>query len=178
MKFIKFNLKDLIVFSTDEAILHGCNCKGIMGKGAAELIKKTYNVKMFADYVVDCRDGLYNPGDVQVFSQPGLPLLYNLAIQRRPGKHAKLNFVEESIRKAVMDMTQRGIKNASITPLGCFNAGLTPDEVINIIEKYATQSKITFTLYTRRQERHDEILPAKYFEKDQLCLLKFDRIYS
>jgi O-acetyl-ADP-ribose deacetylase (regulator of RNase III) len=44
---VHFNLSDEIIKTKDDAIAHGCNTKGVMGKGAAFTMKHMCNINKF-----------------------------------------------------------------------------------------------------------------------------------
>lgn len=64
-----------------QAIAHGCNSLGVMGAGFSGPIKKLYSPEMFSEYRKSCREGSLKPGDVHVWEEGGLPILYNLITQ-------------------------------------------------------------------------------------------------
>ena len=51
---VHFNLSDEIIKTKDDAIAHGCNTKGVMGKGAAFAMKHMYDVSMYIEYIERC----------------------------------------------------------------------------------------------------------------------------
>ena len=70
---------------------HGCNCAGAMGKGIALQFKNKYP-KMYSEYRVMCKDGLFNPGDVFDYNY-GNGHIYNLGTQVSWKTKARLEYV-------------------------------------------------------------------------------------
>ena len=153
------NETDSIYVARDEAIAHGCNTRGIMGTGAAYALKERFGLEMFVEYRTACELETFQPGDVMVYhSHEDTSTLYNLAIQGKPGKHAKMTHVQTTLAKLREILLKEHTKTLAITPLGTRNGGLDYDEVVSEIEKAFAGADITVTIYSRKhQERIDRI---------------------
>ncbi|MGM5487638.1 MAG: macro domain-containing protein [Nanobdellota archaeon] len=145
---MRINNRDYVVDSTAEAIAHGCNCKGIMGKGAALGIRRFYDDTMYREYLKRCELGLFTPGTLYSYREPDKPILYNLAIQNNPGKKAKLVHVQSCLEKLVEDLENHDIHTLGITPLGAHNGGLSQADVINCIRERFSGTSVDVTIYT------------------------------
>lgn len=147
---MKINEQDYIVETNAEAIAHGCNAKGIMGKGAAFGISRFYDIDMFLDYRNKCESGFFRPGRIYSYEEPGKPILYNLAIQNKPGRNAKMHHVSSCLEKLAREMSDRGISSLAITPLGCHNGGLNMEEILDSIGNHL--SGFDVTVYTAKDQ--------------------------
>jgi O-acetyl-ADP-ribose deacetylase (regulator of RNase III) len=171
---VYFNMTDEIVKTTDDAISHGCNTKGVMGRGAAFAIKQMYDVSMYIDYIERCSSGMLKPGDAYRYKQEGLPILYNLAIQSKPGRHASIISVHNSLKKLSDLVEEDNIKSLSITPIGAINGGLESERVINEIYTAFQGTPIIINIYMNpRQEAFEMLLNKGVIpETDYLDSLK------
>ena len=121
-----------------DAIAHGCNCVGIMGKGIALSIRHAYGEAMHADYRLRCMNGEFRPGDAYrwVPRPAKRPDLFNLATQYYPGANATVEAVLTSVMRmcsqaeATMAATYhpRPIR-IGIPRIGCGLGGLEWGEV-------------------------------------------------
>ncbi|MFP4423742.1 MAG: hypothetical protein ACLFP2_00765 [Candidatus Woesearchaeota archaeon] len=147
---MKINEKDYIVETDAEAIAHGCNAKGVMGKGAAFGISRFYSIDMYLDYKNKCELGFFKPGGVYSYEESGKPILYNLGIQNKPGKNAKMHHISGCLEKLAKNMEEKGISFLAITPLGCHNGGLNMEEVLDSIGYHL--SGFDVTVYTAKDQ--------------------------
>src|SRR5512141_2670107 len=76
---IHFISGDLLAAQDVDAIAHGCNCAGAMGKGIALAIRRRWP-EMYQEYRQHCRDGKFRLGDVFVWESK--PLVFNLGTQQ------------------------------------------------------------------------------------------------
>lgn len=157
------NETDSIYVAQDEAIAHGCNTRGIMGAGAAYALKERYGLDMFQAYRDACELETFQLGDVMIYRFPQDPsTLYNLAIQTKPGKHAKITHVQSTLARLREMLLKEQVKSLAITPLGTRNGGLNYDEVVSEIEKTFVDTDITVTVYARKhQERFNKVFSLK-----------------
>ena len=141
-----------IADSTAAALAHGCNTRGVMGVGAALAIRTRYSERMFLDYVQRCREGTFRPGDVYAYEEPGQPVLYNLGIQPRPGKHARLEWVDQCLSVLASDVVSRRLPSLSITPLGSVHGGLDRPLVVERIAAVFGALDVDVTIHTHPEQ--------------------------
>lgn len=149
---IIYNYGDLITTSKDDAIAHGCNTMGVMGVGAALALKNFYDAPMYADYVHRSKNGLFLPGDILKYQEDNKPILYNLGIQTKPGKFAKIDYIKKSLYNLIEQANKDKITSLSITPLGTVNGGLNIDEVIDTMTNSLQDANFDITIYHRKDQ--------------------------
>jgi len=123
MKFKKQNLVDL----KQGIILHGVNCKGVMGAGLAKTLKDKWNVV----YSVYRANGIGNAllGSVHTIQvEPGLYVLNGytqLDYGRGPGvRYADVDAVKRVLETSTVFAEHMKIPNIHIPILGCGLGGL------------------------------------------------------
>ena len=71
---------DLFSQANLDALAHGCNCAGAMGKGIAVEFRKRFP-KMYAEYKKRCRDETFSLGDIFCWHDEAVTV-FNLGTQR------------------------------------------------------------------------------------------------
>lgn len=136
----------------DDAIGHGCNIDGVMGAGVAKIVRRQWP-ELYTGYRWRCLHGKFPTGGFWAYeaeatgTQPGR-VVYNLASQDRPGRHASLRWVEESMRHALRDAEKRGVVTFGIPRIGCGIGGLNWDDVRPVLACMAENTTVTLTVYT------------------------------
>jgi O-acetyl-ADP-ribose deacetylase (regulator of RNase III) len=116
------------LFTSDApALAHGCNVDGKMGAGVAYVVRRDYP-DVYQEYAEACRESDFKPGAVLpvLTSRPsGEPVwLLNLATQDRPGPHARLEWIETSVRDALLFCQEQGFDQLATVRLGSGIGGL------------------------------------------------------
>jgi len=136
------------LFSTEApAIAQGCNCQGLMGAGIAVQFQRRYP-EMYQEYRTRCKTGLFNPGDVWAWKEEGVPgakLILNLGTQDYPGPHARTEWLEEALKKA---LALPGLTSVALPRIGCGLGGLEWEKVQEVIERLGKSSSVTLIVYT------------------------------
>ena len=105
---------------------HGVNCRGVGGGLAATVFQKL--PEMASIYRYACKDGL-EPGDMVPYEADDGTYWYNLATQREPGPDAKVEWIVESLNKAVDHATAKGVATLTIPCIGAGIGGLNWGDV-------------------------------------------------
>lgn len=129
-----------------DAVAHGVNCKGVMGKGVALAFAQRYP-DMKKHYVALCEQRLMSPGRCDVWVG-GHTYVYNLATQNRPGPDAKLRWVAESVASMLQHAEDHGVGRIGIPRIGCGIGGLQWVEVRMILELLALESTVDLVVYS------------------------------
>lgn len=136
---------------TDDAVGHGCNTDGVMGSGIAKTVRGLWP-EMYTEYRRQCLHGQFPPGGFWAYKadasedQPGR-IVYNLATQDRPGRHARLEWVESSMRHALVDAAGRGVESFGIPLIGCGIGGLGWGHVRPVLIALVANYPIDLTVY-------------------------------
>lgn len=96
-----------IFTTTQPALGHGVNIRGVMGAGIAKTVRQNYP-DVYKLYREKCQTREFGVGEVlPVFSVQGDPnrWIFNLSTQDDPGPSARYEWVEASVRKS-LDLVQ------------------------------------------------------------------------
>jgi O-acetyl-ADP-ribose deacetylase (regulator of RNase III) len=132
------------------ALLQGVNIKGLMGAGIAVGFRERWPL-MYEKYKELCAAGELQPGGLFVWDG-GDQVVYNAASQDLPGKHARLEWLEESVAAALADAAERGFPELSMPRVGCGIAGLTWAEVKPVLEKLSDDAGLTIQVWARAED--------------------------
>ena len=110
---------------------HGCNCAGVMGKGIALQFKNKYP-KMYSEYRVMCKTGLFNPGDVFDYNY-GNGHIYNLGTQVSWKTKARLEYVENSVGRMLELASSDNVTKIALPAIGAGFGGLNWNDVKEIL---------------------------------------------
>ncbi len=126
------------------ALAHGCNCAGTMGAGLAKEIRRRWP-PLYRLYRTECRTGRFLPGDVLVW--PGPPIVYNLAVQLRPGPTASLAAIEVAVAR-MLDLAEAdGVSEIGMPRIGCHPGGLRWAEVGPVLDDLAAASTVDLVIF-------------------------------
>lgn len=112
---------------------HGCNCAGAMGKGIALQFKNKYP-KMYSEYRVMCKDGLFNPGDVFDYNY-GNGHIYNLGTQVSWKTKARLEYIENAVRRMLELAASDNVTKIALPAIGAGLGGLNWNDVKAILNR-------------------------------------------
>lgn len=135
------------IFTSDAiAIGHGVNTHGVMGHGIAVEFRKRWP-EMYQDYRKLCLNfGLF-PGGVFVWVEKGRQVL-NIASQNRPGKDARIEWLEAGIKMALDHCDTMNIPVLALPRIGSGVGGLNAEDVEAVLEKQAAAHTCDIELWT------------------------------
>lgn len=90
-------VKGDLFFARDlDALAHGCNCVGAMGKGIATEFRRRFPA-MYTEYKQRCLRGQFRLGDVFMWTD-GTTTIFNLGTQRTWRTKASLDAVRSALQ--------------------------------------------------------------------------------
>lgn len=123
------------LFTSDApGLAHGCNTEGRMGAGIAAQFRARHP-EMYRHYADLCRAGDLIPGEVFMWVPNDGPVIFNLASQDDPGPHARLEWVDRSVRYALYEADAKGIERIALPRVGCGIGGLDWADVKRVLKK-------------------------------------------
>jgi O-acetyl-ADP-ribose deacetylase (regulator of RNase III) len=128
------------------ALAHGCNCSGVMGAGVARDVRRRWPA-LYGLYRSACRTGGFLPGDVLVW--PGPPVVYNLAIQLRPGPMASRAAIEVAVARMLDLAEAEGVTEIGMPRIGCGPGGLRWAEVGPALDDLAAASAVDLVVFEK-----------------------------
>lgn len=128
-----------------DAIGHGCNCAGAMGKGIAVEFKKRFPA-MYREYKQRCADGAFGLGDV-FFWEDGDTRVFNLGTQKTWRSGAVMSAIESSVERMLAIAEERGVGRIGLPRIGAGLGGLKWSEVRHAIETKAAASKVELVVF-------------------------------
>lgn len=128
------------------ALAHGCNCSGTMGAGLARDIRRRWP-PLYRLYRDACRTGGFLPGDVLVW--PGPPVVYNLAVQLRPGPTASPAAIEVAVARMLDLAETEGVTEIGMPRIGCGPGGLRWAEVGPVLDDLAAASAVDLVVFDK-----------------------------
>lgn len=144
-KEIEGNLLDMFDDGKFDAIIHGANCKNIMGGGIAAQIKDRYPQAFYADKYYPLpgseRLGCYSVSHKRTIGG-GMHLIFNLYSQNHLGAHADLTAIKLGLRKIAIAYTGM-LRHIGLPLIGCGIGGLSWDDVSLIVVKELKDFEIT-----------------------------------
>jgi O-acetyl-ADP-ribose deacetylase (regulator of RNase III) len=145
------------VFDTElPAIAHGVNVDGIMGAGFARLIRSKYP-EVHAAYWQVCADKRLHPGQMlPLQGEDGIWIL-NAASQDRPGRNARLEWVEQSLTQAFRFSEFKKLEGFAMVRIGAKIGGLVWADVFEITKRVASDfPNIRLEIWTLPQDLAEE----------------------
>lgn len=139
MAFLTLRQGDLF-FSGARAVAHGVNIRGFMGAGVAKEFRVRYP-SMYEEYRELCLGGGLRAGQMFPWLNPrDGNWVYNLASQDEPGRYARLEWVESSVRAMVDHASVHGVGMVAMPCIGCGIGGLGWPEVERVLSRVARDS--------------------------------------
>jgi O-acetyl-ADP-ribose deacetylase (regulator of RNase III) len=115
-----------------EALVNTVNTEGVMGKGIALQFKKKYP-EMFQAYQRACKEGLVQPGRMQVYERREMinpRYIINFPTKRHWRSPSRIEDIKAGLKSLAEEIRKRHIKSIALPPLGCGNGGLDWSEVL------------------------------------------------
>lgn len=144
---VEFRVGDLFADDYLPSLAHGCNCAGSMGRGIAIEFRRRWPA-MYDAYRTECKKGRFRPGDVFAWTADD-KTIFNLATQPLPRPSAQLEYIEQSLRKAVGIAESRSIPVIGMPKVGAGYGGLDWPSVKGIIEAIASETPVVLVVYER-----------------------------
>lgn len=120
-----------------EAIVNTVNCVGVMGRGIALQVKKSFP-ENFKAYAAACKRGEVEPGKMFVFETGQLAnprYIMNFPTKRHWKGKSRIEDIESGLVALVNEVRVRGILSIALPPLGCGLGGLDWTDVRPRIER-------------------------------------------
>jgi O-acetyl-ADP-ribose deacetylase (regulator of RNase III) len=122
---------DLFGASGLDALAHGCNCAGAMGKGIAVEFRKRFP-EMYAEYKERCARGRFNLGDVFAWTHEHITV-FNLGTQKTWRTKADLIAVKAALEAMIQLAEQAGIRRVGLPRIGAGLGGLAWQDVRSVL---------------------------------------------
>lgn len=141
------------LFSSSQPVLaQGVNVFGVMGAGIAVIFKQR-SEEMFLSYAEACRSGELQAGGLHVFQEPEGTWIFNLASQDKPGKYARLEWFESSLRKAASVAVSQNLSGIALPRIGAGIGGLNWDDCLTIVNQVALENPtVDFEVWTHPKD--------------------------
>lgn len=143
---IKHRSGDLFASQDLDALAHGCNCAGTMGRGIAVEFKRRWP-EMYSEYRARCLDGRFTPGDLFVWDEPGLTV-YNLGTQPHWRSPAELPAIDSAVRKMIDHAVANGIRTIGMPRIGAGLGRLSWPQVEAVVGAALGTRKITIIVHS------------------------------
>jgi O-acetyl-ADP-ribose deacetylase (regulator of RNase III) len=135
------------LFDSDAtAIGHGVNIDGLMGAGIAKQYARLFP-QMYLNYRALCNARNLHAGEVYVHQTPNLTI-YNIASQDRPGRNARLEWLEAGVDAALWHAADMGHSILALPRIGCGIGGLLWQDVRLILERLDGLYSTTLEIWT------------------------------
>ena len=141
---IEFVKGDLFASSLP-AVAHGCNCAGAMGKGIAVMFKKKFP-RMFEEYKIRCKEGLFLPGDVFTWQEDGLTV-FNLGTQKSWRSKATIPAVKAAVEKMLTEAEKEGLDIIGLPRIGAGLGQLEWESVKDILTEASQDTPIRLMVF-------------------------------
>jgi O-acetyl-ADP-ribose deacetylase (regulator of RNase III) len=116
-----------------QALAHGCNCLGSMGKGIATGFRDRYPA-MYREFRRRCKADPreFNPGDCMLWKEDDRPWVFNLATQRGY-KGATFEAIEAALTSMRRQAEKESVRSIAMPRIGAGYGGLDWDKVKEVI---------------------------------------------
>jgi O-acetyl-ADP-ribose deacetylase (regulator of RNase III) len=128
-----------------QALAHGCNCAGAMGKGIAVEFRKRWP-DMYDRYRELCRNRKFNPGNLFVWTTEDL-IIYNLGTQRTWRTKASPEAIALAVQRMVDHARKHDIGSIAMPKIGAGLGGLDWREVRIILDR-VIPDEVDVTVYS------------------------------
>lgn len=132
--------------TTAPAIGHGVNVDGRMGAGIAVQFRTLFP-EMHRQYIAVCGAGYLEPGEVFYYSHPQFGI-YNIASQDRPGKNARIEWLEDGLRATISHAEGLNYDRVALPHIGCGIGGLSLNDVRPLLLDVEAGTSVQFELWT------------------------------
>lgn len=123
------------IFNSDAmAVVNTVNCVGAMGKGIALDFKLRFP-EMFKEYQKICFKHILKPGQILPYRK-SKPIILNFAIKDDWKEPSKVEWVEETLQKFVLNYKTMGITSIAFPWMGAMNGGIPLETIKELTRKY------------------------------------------
>lgn len=123
------------IFNSDAmAVVNTVNCVGAMGKGIALDFKLRFP-EMFKEYQKICFKHILKPGQILPYRK-SKPIILNFAIKDDWKDPSKVEWVEETLQKFVLNYKTMGITSIAFPWMGAMNGGIPLETIKELTRKY------------------------------------------
>ncbi|MFD3706273.1 macro domain-containing protein [Nocardia sp. NPDC058658] len=129
-----------------DALGHGCNCAGVMGRGIATEFKRRWP-PMYDEYRVRCRDGRFTPGSLFVWQTDGLTI-YNLGTQSTWRRNATISAIASSVGLMLDHADEVNLQRIGIPRIGAGLGGLDWPDVEGAIMPLIDTSDVEVIVFS------------------------------
>jgi O-acetyl-ADP-ribose deacetylase (regulator of RNase III) len=136
---------DLFAYPDLDALGHGCNCAGAMGKGIAVEFRTRFPA-MYAEYNRRCKEGRFQLGDVFEWSE-GDRVIYNLGTQKTWRTKAQLGDVETALGRMVKLAEARGVRRLGLPRIGAGLGALPWATVRSTLEALGMATSVELVVF-------------------------------
>jgi O-acetyl-ADP-ribose deacetylase (regulator of RNase III) len=133
---IEYRTGDLFTTPDVDALAHGCNCAGAMGRGIAVEFKRRWPA-MYREYRERCRDGRLTLGGIFPWKAPDGLTIYNLGTQAHWRVRAELPAVRSSVEAMLKHAVANGIHRIALPKIAAGLGALLWSEVEETIRAVA-----------------------------------------
>lgn len=136
---------DLFGASGLDALAHGCNCAGAMGKGIAVEFRKRFP-EMYAEYKERCVRGRFNLGDVFAWTHEPITV-FNLGTQKTWRTKADLTAVKTSLKAMIQLAEQAGVRRVGLPRIGAGLGGLAWQDVRSVLVALGESTSVELVVF-------------------------------
>jgi O-acetyl-ADP-ribose deacetylase (regulator of RNase III) len=148
---ILYRSGDLFSDQNVQALAHGCNCAGAMGRGIAVEFRKRWP-SMYEEYRRACRLGALQPGGIFPWQHDGL-WIYNLGTQRHWRTKATAEAVRESVAAMAEHAEVHGVDRIAMPRIASGLGGMAWGTVQSILSDCLQERDLLVTVYTPGESR-------------------------
>jgi O-acetyl-ADP-ribose deacetylase (regulator of RNase III) len=141
----RFLKGDLFHHGELQALAHGCNCAGAMGKGIAVEFRARYP-EMYAEYKKRCEDGRFKLGDVFAWAEGGLTI-FNLGTQATWRTKADIGAIGTSVRAMIRLAEERGIEKIGLPRIGAGLGGLPWEPIRTLLDEIGNETTVALIVF-------------------------------
>jgi O-acetyl-ADP-ribose deacetylase (regulator of RNase III) len=128
----KFVSGNLFTYPGLEALAHGCNCMGMMGKGIALEFKNKFPA-MFREYRDLCNQKRFHLGCVFTWRADSGLVIFNLATQQAPRVQADLQAIEQSVARMLKKSEALSITTIGLPRIGAGLGGADWEDIKRLL---------------------------------------------
>lgn len=136
---------DLFEASGLDALAHGCNCAGAMGKDIALEFRRRFP-EMYAEYNERCARGRFNLGDVFAWAHEDITV-FNLGTQKSWRAKADLIAVTAALESMIRLAEQAGIRRVGLPRIGAGLGGLAWQDVRSVLVALGESTSVELIVF-------------------------------
>lgn len=146
LDFTRYIKADDFFNSGLQVLANPVNCQGIMGAGLAKQFKVRYP-EMFKQYESDCKEGLYMPGCIKLYTPEKGQQVLNVATKFIWRDESRIEFIESILINFKTTYEELAITSIAFPKIGCGLGGLDWNEVKRLFSKYLDDVKCSILVF-------------------------------